>query len=141
MKLTLIHATWPERISGRSWRDMPAAFRDADVAGRLAASGHIVEEIALDTDPSLKGAFLLAGRIGAAVREARTAAALPVIVCGSCTVAALGAVAGLGGEAGIVWMDAHPDLNTPETTQSGMLEGMALAAATGLCWRGMADVH
>jgi arginase len=50
-------------------------------------------------------------------------------------------VAGLGADTGIVWMDAHPDLNTPGTTLSGMFEGMALAAATGLCWRGMAETH
>jgi arginase len=34
---------------------------------------------------------------------------------------------------GIVWFDAHPDFHTPETSISGSLEGMALAAALGHC--------
>jgi arginase len=32
----------------------------------------------------------------------------------------------------LVWFDAHADFNTPETTQSGFLGGMALAASCGL---------
>jgi len=34
---------------------------------------------------------------------------------------------------GLVWIDAHGDFNTPETTLSGMLGGMPVAVATGLC--------
>jgi arginase len=33
---------------------------------------------------------------------------------------------------GVLWIDTHPDLNTPETSPSGHLHGMALAAALGL---------
>jgi arginase len=32
---------------------------------------------------------------------------------------------------GMLWLDAHPDFNTPETTRSGSLGGMPLAVATG----------
>ncbi len=56
----------------------------------------------------------------------------PVLVlagnCSSC----LGTLAALEGP-GIVWLDAHGDFNTPETTISGALEGMSLAIATGHC--------
>lgn len=34
---------------------------------------------------------------------------------------------------GLVYLDAHADFNTPETSLSGMLGGMDVAAATGLC--------
>jgi arginase len=34
-------------------------------------------------------------------------------------------------------MDSHGDFNTPETTLSGFLDGMALAAATGRCWQNL----
>ena len=34
---------------------------------------------------------------------------------------------------GLIYFDAHADFNTPETTLSGMLGGMDVAAATGLC--------
>jgi arginase len=32
---------------------------------------------------------------------------------------------------GLLWLDAHPDFNTPETTRSGSLGGMPVAVATG----------
>jgi arginase len=38
-----------------------------------------------------------------------------------------------GARPGIVWLDAHGDFNTPETSLSGSLDGMALAAAVGHC--------
>ena len=34
---------------------------------------------------------------------------------------------------GLIWMDAHGDINTPETTPSGLLAGMSVAIAAGLC--------
>jgi arginase len=34
---------------------------------------------------------------------------------------------------GLLWLDAHPDINTPETTRSGSLGGMPVAVATGRC--------
>jgi arginase len=56
-----------------------------------------------------------------------------------------GMVAGLqrsGGSAqplrvGMLWLDAHPDFNTPETTRSGSLGGMPVAVATGRALRVM----
>ena len=50
----------------------------------------------------------------------------------------MGTLAGLGRETGAVWFDAHADLNTPETSPSGYFDGMALAMATGRCWRTLA---
>ena len=38
---------------------------------------------------------------------------------------------------GLLWLDAHPDLNTPETTRSGSLGGMPVAVATGRALRVM----
>ena len=34
---------------------------------------------------------------------------------------------------GLIWLDAHGDINTPETTESGLLGGTPLAACAGLC--------
>jgi len=36
---------------------------------------------------------------------------------------------------GLVWIDAHGDFNTPETTYSGMLGGMPVAISCGLCYQ------
>jgi arginase family enzyme len=57
------------------------------------------------------------------------AASLPKrpFVLGGCCCAHVGAVKGLadrGGRLGVVWLDAHGDLNTPETSPSGNLWGM-----------------
>ncbi len=64
--------------------------------------------------------------------EAQTrvlAASLPErpLVLGGCCCTHVGAVEGLaarGGRLGVVWLDAHGDLNTPETSPSGNLWGM-----------------
>ena len=51
------------------------------------------------------------------------------LVLGGCCCAHVGAVRGLAaraGRRGVVWLDAHGDLNTPETSPSGNLWGMPL---------------
>ena len=63
-----------------------------------------------------------------------------VVLGGDCTLAVGtvgGARAALGQPVGLVYLDANADLNTPETTPSGFLCGMALALALG---RGPAEV-
>jgi arginase len=57
----------------------------------------------------------------------------PLVLSGDCVVA-LGVMAGLQrrhGEVAVVWLDAHGDFNTPETTITGYLGGMPLAMLTG----------
>jgi len=36
-------------------------------------------------------------------------------------------------ELALIWFDAHPDLNTPQTSKSGRMQGMALSAIMGNC--------
>ncbi len=72
-----------------------------------------------------------------ATLDAQTAAveaALPVrpLVLGGCCCAHLGAIRGLArrhGRLAVVWLDAHGDLNTPETSPSGNAWGMPLRMA------------
>ena len=57
-----------------------------------------------------------------------------IVIGGDCTLivgALAGARAALGTPVGVVYIDANADLNTPETTPSGYLCGMALALALG----------
>jgi arginase len=79
--------------------------------------------------------FSLYREVARRARDARAKGALPVVVGGNCGVT-LGAMADQS-DAGVLWLDAHADFNTPETTTSGFLDGMALAALTGRCWRTM----
>ena len=61
----------------------------------------------------------------------------PMLLAGGC-ISTVGALAGLNSDpAGVIWFDAHADFNTPETTLSGFIDGMALAAACGRCWRNL----
>jgi arginase len=47
-------------------------------------------------------------------------------------------VAGLAApRLGVCWLDAHADFNTPETTTTGLLDGMAMSTIVGHCWTGM----
>ena len=48
--------------------------------------------------------------------------------------ASVGGFAGVRSKAAILWLDAHADFHTPETTETGFLDGMALAVMTGRCW-------
>jgi arginase len=50
----------------------------------------------------------------------------------------VGTLAGLSGAPTVLWLDAHGDFNTPETTASGFLDGMALAVIAGRCWANLA---
>jgi len=81
----------------------------------------------------IKTSFELYRALAARVAESGE---FPVILSGHCG-ASIGAAAGLGADA-ILWFDAHGDYNTPDTTDSGFLDGMCLAVATGRCWRGLA---
>jgi arginase len=70
-----------------------------------------------------------------AVRAAIAAGRLPIVLAGSCD-AAIGVVAGLGrGRCGVVWIDAHADFNTPQSSASGFFPGMSLAIVTGHCYQ------
>lgn len=79
-----------------------------------------------------------------AVVQARAGGLLPLVIGGGCLVS-LGAVAGLANteELGVLWFDAHGDLNTPEASPTGLLEGMPLALLLGRfgekTWRKLSD--
>ena len=73
----------------------------------------------------------VAGLVRRAVADGR----LPVVLAGSCN-ACLGVLAGFEhGRCGAVWLDAHADFNTPDSTSSGFFAGMSAAIITGHCYR------
>lgn len=83
-----------------------------------------------DPHVSLPG---VAARVAHEVRCAIQSGHLALIL-GDCT-ASVGAVAGLAGTVGpdvaLLWLDAHGDFNTPETSRSGYFGGMPLAVIAG----------
>jgi arginase family enzyme len=70
---------------------------------------------------------------GGQVDDALSAGTFPVLVHGDCSVGmtTLPAVARHRPDVRVLWLDAHGDFNTPETTPSGWLGGMGLAGACG----------
>lgn len=59
---------------------------------------------------------------------------IPLVLGGDHSIA-IGTLAGLGkhyNNLGVIWFDAHADINTPETTPSGNIHGMPLAVSLGL---------
>lgn len=72
--------------------------------------------------------------IRAALQDALAAGTTPLLITNTCAVSlgTLPTVAERHPEAVVLWIDAHGDFNTPETTESGYLGGMVLAAACGL---------
>ncbi|HET7463485.1 MAG TPA: arginase family protein [Longimicrobium sp.] len=108
---------------------------------RLRQAGAEVRETAIGLEAGftaeVRAAFDLARATAFAVRVARGRGSLPVVLAGNC-ISAVGTLAALPHPAtGVVWLDAHADLNTPETTTSGMVDGTALSTVLGRCWTGM----
>ena len=80
------------------------------------------------------------GNLGKIVAEALKEGRFPVGLLANCN-GLMGMLAGVQHsgpgsrplKVGLVWIDAHADFNTPETTLSGMLGGMPVAVSAGLC--------
>jgi arginase len=135
--------------AGRRGVDMgPSAIRYAGLSERLARAGIEVEdrgnvETALaetQSSGSERARFLdeileTCRRVAAEVERARSDGLTPLVLGGdhSIAIGTLSGLAGPSGPGGVLWLDAHGDLNTPETTPSGNVHGMPLAAALGLC--------
>jgi arginase len=83
-------------------------------------------------------AFELYRKLADEVHEAVALGDFPVVLSGNCG-AAIGTAAGVGcDDLAAVWFDAHGDYNTPDTTDSGFLDGMAMAVLNGRCWKALA---
>jgi len=71
------------------------------------------------------------------VKQSISANRLPILLAGGC-INTLGSLSAIGPDStALLWFDAHADFNTPETTPSGFIDGMALAAITGRCWHNL----
>ncbi|MGL5448631.1 MAG: arginase [Rhabdaerophilum sp.] len=128
----------------------PAAFRAHDLAGRIAAGGRL---IAADADVAFSGELALlsvnaparnVGAVTTALRathratwDALQAGEFPLILGGDHSIS-MGSVSAasrhartMGKRVAVIWLDAHADFNTPETSPSGNMHGMSLAQLSG----------
>jgi arginase len=138
--------------AGRRGVDMgPSALRLAGLNTRLASLGYRVEDLGNveveQPESSPEGAgnarYLTqivrsAARVMRTVERAAVAGKVPLVVGGDHSVA-VGTVSGMvrawrkrKKPLGLIWIDAHPDMNTPETSPSGNVHGMPLACLLGM---------
>lgn len=88
-------------------------------------------------DHETGNAFAVQAALAAEIADAIEAEEFPLVLGGNCS-SILGAIGGTSASTGLVFFDAHADVNTPDTTTSGFLDGMPVAVATGRCWQNMA---
>ena len=141
MKVDVLQVPWDSGHHDRRMGAGPRRILDAGLLDVLVAAGSEARSIPieLDTDfpTEIDSAFRIARAVEARVADAVAGGRFPIVLAGNC-IAALGAVAALR-EPVVFWFDAHGDLNTPETTRSGFLDGMALSILMGRCWRPLAS--
>jgi len=128
----------------------PSALRVAGLQGRIKQLGHQVEDLgnlpvkqAEEQPYGEKRAKYLneiaetCKGLAAAVERTLDEGAVPLVLGGDHSIA-IGSIAGVAAHfrkkekrIGCLWLDAHGDMNTPETSPSGNVHGMPLAAIIG----------
>lgn len=128
----------------------PAAMRVARLRQRVAGLGYEVRDkgdIRMDcpAEPPPAGVKLryldeikaACEQLATEVRQSLEAGELPIVLGGDHSIA-IGSVSGVASfyrqrqqPVGLIWFDAHADMNTPETTPSGNIHGMPLAVLLG----------
>jgi arginase len=129
----------------------PSAVRVAGLEARLEAIGHKVEDagnivVAIPEQKAagvahakyLKEITATCTKVADRVLKTLEAGKVPVVLGGDHSIAA-GTVSGVAEfyrrqnqKVGLLWIDAHTDMNTPESSPSGNVHGMPLASLMGL---------
>lgn len=138
--------------AGRRGVDMgPSAMRVANLNKRLASLGYEVEDLGnipvdqpeASPEGQVRARYLpqiaaTCRRVGLAVEKSAGEGKVPLVLGGDHSVA-IGTVAGLSRcfrkkkqAVGLIWIDAHADMNTPESSPSGNVHGMPLACCVGI---------
>jgi arginase len=134
--------------AGRRGVDMgPSAIRYAGLNARIESLGRtcvdwgdvtteIPESMVVD-DPHaryLPAIIESCTRVAVLVERAVSEGFLPLVLGGDHSIAmgTLGGMARKHGPGGVLWIDAHGDVNTPDSSPTGNVHGMPLAAALGI---------
>ena len=146
-----VHGVPLDLGGGRRGVDMgPSAVRIAGIGERLASIGCVVvdkgdlaapiPETRAERDPRkkyIREITRVCQKLYTQVYQSLGDGALPIVLGGDHSLAAgsVGASADFaaaeGGDLGLLWVDAHGDMNTPASTSSGNVHGMPLAALIG----------
>lgn len=128
----------------------PSAIRYAGLVARLREMGFTVrdrgnlrvpdpgeERAAYTPDPKAhfhQEIVAVAEELAEKVAAVARAGHVPLVLGGdhSLSIGTLAGLARAGKRTGVLWIDAHPDINSPDTSPSGNVHGMPLAVALGL---------
>jgi arginase len=143
--------------AGRRGVDMgPSAIRYAGLADRIRSLGFgvldlgdvgtaVPEAVAYGDERArfLPQILATCAHVATLVAEATEAGRLPLVLGGDHSVAlgTLGGMARAHGAGAVLWVDAHADMNRPDTSPSGNVHGMPLAASLGFGGPLFADVE
>ncbi|MBL1217686.1 MAG: arginase [Planctomycetes bacterium] len=133
----------------------PSALRVTGLQRRIEALGHAVadwgdletdvfETVQYGADERMRHAgpvLAVNARLASLVTETLSEGHFPLVIGGDHSLA-IGSLAGSSafvqaqdehgaGRVGVIWIDAHADMNTPESTPSGNIHGMSLAISIG----------
>jgi arginase len=141
VKLAVIGAPTSAGAFAPGQEDAPAALRDAGLLAALRSAGHEVvdrgdiarfrwrvdhdEPRAMNAAAVVDGVHAVAQRVDGAIRAGEQ----PLVLGGDCTVG-VGTVAGAvaaGAEPRLVYLDMHPDLNTPSSVPDGAFDWTGVA--------------
>jgi arginase len=141
MNITLICVPYELDMARWGYVRGPLAFLEAGLVERLRERSHRVGDpiwVELPREERTRDAVTNLGRIAAqtsdAVRDALARSdGFALVLEGDCSHAAgvIGGLAQAAGTAGVAWFDAHGDLQTMATSESGYIGGMAYSVALG----------
>lgn len=142
MRIALITAPYHLGHEGVGVGAGPDRLLDAGAADALADAGHEVDVVKVEPRAEetneVGASFEVVRRVADAVAQAVEAEAFPFVLSGNC-LSSIGVVAGLGRDVGVIWLDAHPDFNTPDGSLSGFADGMGLSILTGTSWKALRE--
>jgi arginase len=138
----------------------PSAIRVANIGPRLASLGYQIEDwgnVAVEQPERapqgpanaryLPQIAETCRRLARIVEQAMARGQMPLVLGGDHSVA-IGTIAGVSrhfrkrkARIGLIWIDAHPDMNTPQTSPSGNVHGMPLACSIGLGPRPLTHIY
>ena len=138
----------------------PSAIRVANIGPRLASLGYQIEDwgnVAVEQPERapqgpanaryLPQIAETCRRLARIVEQAMARGQMPLVLGGDHSVA-IGTIAGVSrhfrkrkARIGLIWIDAHPDMNTPQTSPSDNVHGMPLACSIGLGPRPLTHIY
>ncbi|MEI5582673.1 MULTISPECIES: arginase family protein [unclassified Agromyces] len=131
----LVIPEWQGSVSSRAMSHADGAHA---IHGDLPSASTVLVDVPVEAGDALGTGvqrYSAVRRVRERTAEALAAAAgTPIAIGGDCGIAlapVAAASAAHPGELAVLWLDAHPDLNTPETSPSGAFNGMVLRAIAG----------